>query len=121
MEDELVQLESFYLDPGFLLLATNDDGERLGCVGARATSDVRQCEVRRMFIRPEGRGKGLGRALTDRLIVEAAEAGFTHLVLNTLPAMSEAICLYESMGFVRCDPYVDEPLEGVLYYSLTLE
>lgn len=121
MDDELVQLASVYEAPGFLLLAVDDDGERLGCVGVRALSDSDgRCEMRRMFVRSQGRGLGLGRSLADRLVAQATAAGFEQIVLNTMPAMTEAVALYESMGFSLIDPYVDEPLDDILYYGLAL-
>ena len=118
-----MQLDSVYVDPGFLLLAVGDDGQRLGCVGARPlpkTPTGSRCEVRRLFVRDQGRGLGVGRALADQLVIQAQLAGFTKLVLNTLPEMTEAVGLYESMGFRECEPYVDEPLDGVLYFSFDL-
>ena len=83
-------------------------------------NDAQTCEIRRLFVRSEGRGGGLGRALADRLVDDAGLAGFSRLVLNTLPEMTEAIHLYESMGFQQCDPYVEEPLDGVLYFGVDL-
>jgi ribosomal protein S18 acetylase RimI-like enzyme len=117
-----VQLASIYSSPGFLLLANDDDGTRLGCVGLRAidTDEPDTGEVRRLFVREQGRGRGLGRSLTERLISDAADRGFTRLVLNTLPSMSEAIGLYGALGFRRSDPYVDEPLDETLYFALEL-
>ena len=119
-----MQLDSVYAAPGFLLLAVGDDGQRLGCVGARALPKTPlgpSCEVRRLFVRDQGRGLGVGRALAGQLIIQAQLAGFTTLVLNTLPEMTEAVGLYKSMGFRECEPYVDEPLDGVLYFSLSLD
>ncbi len=112
-----------YAEPGFLLLARSDDGERLGCVGLRSmgtTDGVVIGEIRRLFVRAEGRGMGLGRRLVDELAHDAYAAGIGRLVLNTLPEMAEATSLYTSMGFEQCEPYVDEPLDGVLYYSRRL-
>ena len=115
-----MQLATFYAEPGFLLLATDHGGERLGCVGLRAQADARVGEVRRLFVRPQARGRRLGHAIVNELLEHAQAAGFTRLVLNTLPAMVEAISLYESLGFQGCAPYTEEPLGGVLYYALDL-
>jgi putative acetyltransferase len=116
-----VQLDLIYQEPGLLLLAQADDGTRLGCVGLRvlpthAAAPVTG-EIRRLFVRDQARGTGLGRRLAEQLVVHAQEAEMSRLVLNTLPAMTEAQALYSSMGFESCSPYVDEPLDGVLYYS----
>jgi len=56
----------------------------------------------------------------DRLITEARDRDFRRLVLTTLPTMAHAGALYASYGFAPADPYVDEPIEGVLFYSLDL-
>ena len=77
-------------------------------------------EIRRLFVRDEARGTGLGRRLAEQLVAHAQAADISRLVLNTLPAMTEAQALYVSMGFESCAPYVDEPLDGVLYYERTL-
>jgi len=117
-----VQLASIYSSPGFLLLATNHDGERLGCIGLKQLSPEQPGagEIRRLFVRNEGRGRGLGRSLTDDLIARARQAGFERLVLNTLPSMTEAIALYRSLGFGTIDSYAEEPLEDTLYFGLSL-
>jgi len=123
MDNELVQLDSVYASPGFLLLAVDDVGERLGCVGLRALEGdgdayAASAEVRRLFVRDKARGSGLGRRLAGTLVEQAIGNGISRLVLNTLPAMSQAIALYESMGFEQVEPYVEEPLDEVLYFAL---
>lgn len=123
MDNELVELASIYESPGFLLLATGPDDERLGCVGLRTLDPIdaqMSGEIRRLFVRHDGRGQGLGRLLTERLIADAARGGFARLVLNTLPAMNEAVALYEALGFEPSEPYVDEPLDDTLYFALDL-
>ena len=123
MDNELVELASIYQAPGFLLLATDPAGQRLGCVGLRTLAPIDGMitgEIRRLFVRHDGRGQGLGRLLTERLIAEATAAGFARLVLNTLPAMNEAVTLYEALGFEPSEPYVDEALEDTLYFALDL-
>ena len=125
MENELVQLDTVYADPGFLLLARDKDGERLGCVGVRTIDDAGQSdsvagEVRRLFVRETGRGTGVGAALVARLLEDAGIRGFERLVLNTLPSMSEAIGLYGRAGFSASEPYVEEPLDDTLYFARDL-
>ncbi|MGD9997641.1 MAG: GNAT family N-acetyltransferase [Ilumatobacteraceae bacterium] len=119
MSTELVQLRSFYVHPGFVLLALGDGDEPRGCVALRALPhDVG--EVRRLFVKPDARGEGSGRALMLELLQRGVEHGFGRLVLNTLPTMAEAVALYETLGFVPCDPYVAEATAGVLYFELDL-
>ncbi len=123
MADELVQLASIYGEPGFLLLATDDQGERLGCVGLRdlgLSNGVRVGEIRRLFVRAGCRSGGLGGSLLEGMTSRAVKAGFDRVVLNTLPSMVEAVGLYRAHGFETCDPYVESPIEDTLYLSLEL-
>jgi GNAT superfamily N-acetyltransferase len=118
-----VQLETIYTNPGVLLVVTDEAGERLGCVGLRSLGEhdgVLTGEVRRLYVRCVGRGAGLGRALMARLTEHALDAGFGRLVLNTIPTMSEAVSLYESLGYVPIEPYVDEPIAETMYLGLVV-
>lgn len=119
MTAELVQLRSFYAAPGFLLLA-HEDGETVGCVGLR-TLGASRGEVRRLFVRPEHRGGGLGRRLLNRTSELARAHSFRQLVLNTLPTMTAARALYDADGFEPIDPYTADPVEGVQFLGRDLD
>jgi putative acetyltransferase len=101
------------------LLAHGDDGEPVGCVGMRVVGD-RTGEVRLLFVNPMSRTAGHGRALMIELIRCARSLRFDRLVLNTLPTMTQAGGLYQTLGFVQCSPYVENPTEGVLFFELAL-
>jgi putative acetyltransferase len=117
MKTELVQLRTFYAAPGFALLA-HDKGPA-GCVALRSLGNL-DGEIRRLFVSPNQRAAGLGRRLVFRLIEQARADGFQRLFLNTLPTMTHAIALYESLGFSPADSYAGDPTEGILYFSLAL-
>ena len=117
MKTELVQLRTFYAAPGFALLA--QDREPLGCVAFRSLGN-HDGEIRRLFVSPNQRAAGLGRRLVARLIEQARADGFQRLFLNTLPTMTHAIALYESLGFTSTDCYAGDPTEGILYFSLAI-
>ncbi len=117
MTTELVQLRTFYAAPGFALLAQGS--EPLGCVAFRSLGN-NDGEIRRLFVSPNQRAAGLGRRLVTHVIEQARADGFQRLFLNTLPTMTHAIALYESLGFVPTDCYSGEPTEGILYFSLEL-
>ena len=118
-EEELATLPGLYAAPaGRLLVACEADG-LVGSVALRPlTGGV--CEMKRLYIRPEYRGGGIGRRLVRRLLDEAADAGYSRMVLDTLPAMREAIGLYRSMGFVDTEPYYAGP-SGALFFSRELK
>jgi putative acetyltransferase len=118
MSGELVQLPSFYISPGFILLATAN-GQTTGCIGLRAMNHG-VGEIRRLFVQPNTRGSGLGRRLMERLMTDAKAAGFSQLVLNTIPTMSEACRLYESLGFDPIPRYHLTTTPGVMYFGLDL-
>lgn len=116
---ELAMLPGAYAPPrGALFLATLD-GRPVGCVAVRPIDD-RGCEMKRLYVRPAGRGHGLGRALAERAIAHARAAGFGRMLLDTLPTMGDAQALYGRLGFVDVPPYRDNPIAGTRFLALTL-
>jgi putative acetyltransferase len=117
--EELATLPGSYAPPrGRLLLATGPDGPA-GCVALRPAGDA-VCEMKRLFVRPAYQGHGLGRALAQRVIAEAQEAGYATMILDTLPSMHRAIRLYEALGFVRRPAYYDTPVPQTVFMELHL-
>ena len=84
------------------------DGAVVGCGAYRRRSDE-FCEMKRLFVPDRFRGLGLGRKLCDALIASAREEGFKLMRLDTAGPMSEAVALYEAIGFRRCAPYNEYP------------
>ena len=118
-EEELATLPGAYAPPrGTLLLAMNE-GEAIGCVGVRPF-DTGRCEMKRLYVRPAGRGRGLGRQLTERAIAFARAADHKEMLLDTLPQMAEAGRLYAALGFADCAAYYENPLPGTRYMRLAL-
>ena len=117
---ELANLPGDYAPPdGRLLLATEDD-QLAGCIAMRKLGPG-VCEMKRLFLRPAYRGKGLGRVLVESIIDEARRLGYTHMRLDTMPGrMDQAIALYQSIGFVEIEPYYDNPVEDAKFMQLEL-
>ena len=116
-EQELADLPGAYAPPqGTLLLARGVDGAALGCVALRPL-DASACEMKRLYVRPEARGTGLGRALVVAVLSEATPLGYREIKLDTLPQLEEAIALYRAFGFQPIPPYVDHPYEGTICFG----
>ena len=118
---ELSGLPGKYAAPaGALLLACDPDGEAIGCVGMRPLSDPGVCEMKRLYVSPQGRGLGLGRSLMNAVTDEARRIGYREMRLDTLPTMAAAQGLYRQAGFEEIPPYYDTPVEGTVFMRLTL-
>ena len=117
--EELATLPGCYAAPrGCLLLVTVND-QPAGCVALRPIGE-KTCEMKRLFVRESFHGRGLGRALAQRVIAEARDAGYATMVLDTLPFMQNAIRLYEALEFKRRAAYYDSPLQETVFMELRL-
>jgi ribosomal protein S18 acetylase RimI-like enzyme len=105
---ELEALPRVYAPPGGLWLATDRSDEAIGCVGLRLLTGKRG-ELKRLYVRPSGRGLGLGKALLEAALEAARAGGLTEVVLDTLPQMQAARALYRNAGFVPVPPYGSHP------------
>ncbi len=119
-EAELAGLPGKYAPPaGRLLLAWRGD-EAVGCVALRPLDDGESSEMKRLYVRPAARGTHLGRRLAQAICDEAREIGYKRICLDTLPTLTAALGLYESMGFHPIAPHVYNPVEGVLFLGRDL-
>ncbi len=118
-EGELAGLPGPYARPGGRLLLVRDGNEVAGCGALRQLSPG-VGEMMRMWIRPQLRGRGLGRELARALLAGAREAGYKAVRLNTLAIMPEARALYRSLGFAQVAPEGGRQLPGTLFMELKL-
>jgi putative acetyltransferase len=119
-DKELAGLPGDYAPPeGRLLLATYE-GRLAGCVALHPL-ESQICEMKRLYLRPQFRGKGLGRALADEIITEARQIGYQRIRLDTVePRMKDAVAMYRKIGFQEIAPYCSNPIAGALYMELEL-
>ena len=119
-DKEVAELPGAYAPPsGRLFLAANGQ-QVMGCVALRKIGDG-VGEMKRLYVRPEFRGRGLGRTLTEKLIAEAKQIGYARLRLDTLPGkMDQAIAMYRSFGFQEISPYYKNPVADATFMELLL-
>ncbi len=117
---ELAALPGEYAPPTGRLLLALHDARPAGCIALRRIeNDV--CEMKRLFVRPEFQSLKIGRALAERVIAEARNAGYARMRLDTLPVMTRAHALYAALGFREIPPYRHNPVPGAVYMELDLK
>ena len=118
-ESELAHLPGKYRPPdGRLYLAWEGD-QAVGCAGLRKIEEG-VCELKRLYVQPSHRGRGIGRQLALEAVKDAREIGYGRMRLDTLPSMLPALELYRALGFKPIATYTDNPVEGALFLELTL-
>ena len=119
-DQELAGLPGDYAPPHGRLLLAEYEGQLAGCVAMRKLADD-ICEMKRLYVRPEFRGKKLGLALANRVIAEARQIGYRCMRLDTVePVMKDAVAMYRKLGFQEIAPYCKNPIAGALYMELDL-
>jgi putative acetyltransferase len=119
-DQELARLPGGYAPPEGRLLLAEYEGRVVGCVALHQL-EPGICEMKRLYLRPSMRGKGLGRILADRIITEARQIGYRRMRLDTVePVMKDAVAMYRKLGFRQIAPYCTNPMSGVIYMELDL-
>lgn len=108
----------YALPKGRLYLALHG-GKAAGCIALRPLSGDR-CELKRLYVRPQFRGNGIAGMLCERILEDAQKAGYREIYLDTLPELSDAIRLYEKLGFTYTDCYNDSPLDRTIFMKKIL-
>lgn len=118
-EQELAELPGHYAPPGGRLYLAFDGKRPAGCIALRKLSDD-DCEMKRFYVCPLFRGKGVGKRLATLLINEAREIGYKRMLLDTVPSMKRAMVLYSALGFKPIPPYRQNPVPGASFMELPL-
>ncbi|KIW82703.1 hypothetical protein Z517_05731 [Fonsecaea pedrosoi CBS 271.37] len=124
-DNEMAGMPGKYSPPqGELLLARNEAGVAIGCVGLRPLPSAglggKVCEMKRLYVTPAGRGTGVGKALASDIIAIAEKLGYDEVRLDTLPSMTTALGMYRNFGFENIPAYYETPLEGTHFLRLKL-
>lgn len=122
-ESELVNLPGVYSPPRGALLTLHIDSLLAGCCALQpldSTDYANACEMKRLFVRPQFRGLGLGRTLAKAILDEAHRRGYACILLDTLDDMETARALYQELGFVEIPPYYYNPIAGSHYLKAEL-
>jgi carbonic anhydrase len=118
-DEELAALPGAYSPPKGRLALALFDTSVAGCIALRPL-ESNACEMKRLYVRPAYRGKGLGVTLVRWLIGEARSIGYTTMFADTMPVMVQALAMYENMGFERINAYAEDATPGAVYLRLRL-
>jgi ribosomal protein S18 acetylase RimI-like enzyme len=114
LQRECRNLQAVYRPPGTLLIADHG-GQPAGCAGLASRSPELTAEIRRLYVRPAYRGKGIARILMSHAHHRAAQHGITRLILDVLPARTAVIGLYRSLGYTETGPHPTESPVLMIY------
>jgi GNAT superfamily N-acetyltransferase len=117
--EELSGLPGVYAADGGALLIAWSGSTAAGTIALRRLND-RAGEVKRLYLRPQFRGRGLGRLLVESVIERARTIGYGMLYADTLPVMTDALVLYKKMGFDIAEAYSSDPTPGAIFLKLRL-
>lgn len=118
-EAELEALPGAYAPPEGRFYLAFDGDIPAGCCAFRKIAE-QACELKRMYVRPHFRGRGIGRDLVLAAANEARAIGYNRIYLDTLPSMERAIALYNALGFKSTRPYLPNPVKGALCFEKDL-
>jgi ribosomal protein S18 acetylase RimI-like enzyme len=118
-EAELASLPGKYAPPEGAVIVARNEGAPCGCVALRPI-EAGVCEMKRLYVRPDTRGLGVGAELVKRVIALAKSRGYTSMRLDTLPSMKSAVSLYKLAGFREIAPYIFNPIPGALFLEKIL-
>ncbi|MBN4065719.1 GNAT family N-acetyltransferase [Candidatus Amoebophilus asiaticus] len=118
-DKELRELPGEYASPDGCLLIANIENKPVGCVAFRKINE-KVCEMKRLYVKAEYKGKRVGKALVDQIITESKNTGYEFMRLDTHPWMVQAKEIYRQAGFKEIGTYHSNPTKGIKYFELEL-
>ncbi|MDO4512729.1 MAG: GNAT family N-acetyltransferase [Lachnospiraceae bacterium] len=118
-DEEVKHLETKYGKPYGRLYLAYCDNKVAGCIGLRKI-DSQNCEMKRLYVRPQFRGNHIGNQLIQTIIEDARKIGYSHMLLDTLPFLQNAVHMYQTYGFYEIESYNDSPMDTSIYMKLDL-
>ncbi len=118
-DHEADNLENKYGRPFGRLYIAFVDGQVAGCIALRKI-DKDNCEMKRLYVKPQHRNKNIGGKLVKRILKEAKEIGYKHVLLDTLPFLEPAIYMYKKCGFYEIESYNNNPMDNLIYLKYDL-
>ena len=119
VDEELATFSGKYEEPDGSFFTAKDGDEVIGCIGLRKIQPE-ICEMKRLFVKNEYKGMGIGKELIKIIIEEGRKKGYKKMRLDTLPKMKAAQNLYKEFGFYLIERYVSNPIEGTVYMEKIL-
>ena len=119
-EEELKNPLKKYGPPNGVLYIAEWNREVAGCIALMPLKAETECEMKRLYVRPQFRSHQIGKALVEQLLKDAAALGYTKMKLDTLQKLQAAITLYKKAGFVETTAYYENPLDAVIYMEKML-
>ncbi|MGA8180537.1 MAG: GNAT family N-acetyltransferase [Desulfobacterales bacterium] len=119
-DKEMEIFPEHYASPRGCLFIAMDENHPVGCVALRDLGDG-ICEMKRLYVKPNYRGKNIGRLLAETVIQAAGKLDYDRMRLDTIPSMKQANVLYKALGFRKIAPYRYNPFEDAAFFELNLK
>jgi N-acetylglutamate synthase-like GNAT family acetyltransferase len=119
INDELGRFPNKYKEPLGAFIIAKENENVIGCVGLR-NLDNKICEMKRLFVNDNYKGKGIGKNLVEKIIEEAKIKNYERMRLDTLSTMETALKIYYKNGFYKIEPYYNNPYGGAVYLEKIL-
>lgn len=116
---EIMNPQVKYSMPDGRLYVLYCDKKLAGCIALKKI-DAHNCEMKRLYVRTEFRGRKLGELLAKRVIDDAKQIGYSYMLLDTFPCLESAINLYKKLGFYETEKYNNNPTDNSIYMKLDL-